>query len=116
MVRDIWKRVDRIIDGDVSQSVQDSEVDKYLERNYYIIPEEEWDEIQTRGYDIELMMSDADEKHSDDIDWIDAILENLIEQVGQSSILEGFWRGYPAGTNVSDIHIEELGISGLATV
>lgn len=109
VVRDIWKVVDRITDMDISQSVQDSEVDNYLESNYYIVPEDEWDEIQTRGYDIELMMSDADEKHSDDTDWIDAVFESLVEQ---GSILNSFWRGYPAGTNVSDIYIEELGLVG----
>ena len=59
----IWKRVDRIEDNDIADIVEKSLLDDYLTETKFIIPEEDWYEIQTRGYDIEMMCHDADEEH-----------------------------------------------------
>ena len=113
----IWKHVDRIGDADLADAIEASLVDDYLEENYYIIPEEDWEEIQTRGYDINMMCADADEQHADDADWVETVANSLIDQETEVFEDEGiflinFWRGYYAGTEANDISIPALGIDG----
>lgn len=113
----IWKHVDRIGDADLADAIEASLVDDYLEENYYIIPEEDWEEIQTRGYDIERMCADADEVHKDDANWVETVANSLIDQETEvfedaGIFLINFWRGYYAGTEADDISIPDLGIDG----
>ena len=112
----IWKHVDRIGNPDLADAIEASLVDDYLEEKCYIIPEEDWEEIQTRGYDIEMMCEDADEQHADDPVWIETITDSLINQkvnlIGVNDYLDDFWRGYESGTNLIDICIPELSIDG----
>lgn len=112
----IWKHVDRIVDPDLADAIEASLVDDYLEEKCYIIPEEDWEEIQTRGYDIELMCEDADERHADDPVWIETVANSLIDQETDNwskdnfGILLNFWRGYYTGTEVDEISIPALNI------
>lgn len=112
----IWKHVDRIGDPDLADAIEASLVNEYLEEKCYIIPEEDWEEIQTRGYDIEMMCEDADEEHSEDPVWIETVTNSLIDQETDNwdednfGVLLNFWRGYYAGTEVDEISIPALNI------
>lgn len=110
----IWKHVDRIGDLDLADAIEASLVNEYLEEKYYIIPEEDWDEIQTRGYDIEQMCANADEAHEDDADWVETVCDSLFDYMSETepTYLTDFWRGYNAGTEIFDISIPALGIDG----
>jgi len=109
----IWKHVDRIGDPNLADAIEASLVDDYLEENCYIIPEEDWEEIQTRGYDINMMCADADETHEDDTGWVETVCDSLFDHTEQTSKqLTEFWRGYSAGTEIFDISIPALGIDG----
>lgn len=113
----IWKHVDRIGDPDLADAIEASLVNEYLEEKCYIIPEEDWEEIQTRGYDIEMMCEDADEEHSEDPVWIETVANSLINQETETFkngdvCLINFWRGYYAGKEINEISIPDLGISG----
>lgn len=113
----IWKHVDRIVDPDLADAIEASLVDDYLEEKCYIIPEEDWEEIQTRGYDIEMMCADADEQHAEDPVWIETVANSLIDQETEvfkngDVCLIDFWRGYYAGKKVDEISIPDLGIDG----
>lgn len=113
----IWKHVDRISDPDLADAIEASLVDDYLEEKCYIIPEEDWEEIQTRGYDIEMMCADADEEHTDDPAWIETVANSLIDQETEmfkngDVCLIDFWRGYYAGKEINEISIPDLGING----
>lgn len=109
----IWKHVDRIGDADLADAIEASLVNEYLEEKCYIIPEEDWEEIQTRGYDIERMCADADEAHDEDAAWIETVCDSLFDHTEQTSKqLTEFWRGYNAGTEIFDISIPALGIDG----
>lgn len=113
----IWKYVDRIVDPDLADAIEASLINEYLEEKYYIIPEEDWEEIQTRGYDIERMCADADEQHVNDPVWIETVANSLIDQETEAFedtgiFLINFWRGYYAGTEADDILIPDLGIDG----
>lgn len=111
----IWKHVDRIGDPDLADAIEASLVNEYLEEKYYIIPEEDWEEIQTRGYDIERMCADADEAHEDDADWVETVCDSLLLDYmseTEPTYLTDFWRGYNAGTEIFDISIPALGIDG----
>lgn len=98
----IWKHVDRIIDPDLADAIEASLVNEYLEEKYYIIPEEDWEEIQTRGYDIEMMRKNADEEHPE---WKPEIMLELDERVDNEDFLTEFFRGYEPG--ISGAEIEE---------
>lgn len=113
----IWKHVDRIGDPDLADAIEASLVNEYLEEKCYIIPEEDWEEIQTRGYDIEMMCEDADEEHSEDSEWIETVANSLIDQETEvfkngDVCLTNFWRGYYAGKERNEISIPDLGING----
>lgn len=113
----IWKHVDRIGDPDLADAIETSLVDDYLEEKCYIIPEEDWEEIQTRGYDIEMMCADADEQHAEDPVWIETVANSLIDQETEvfkngDVCLIDFWRGYYAGKQINEISIPDLGING----
>ena len=113
----IWKHVDRIVDPDLADAIEASLVDDYLEEKCYIIPEEDWEEIQTRGYDIEMMCADADEQHAEDPVWIETVANSLIDQETEvfkngDICLIDFWRGYYAGKEINEISIPDLGING----
>lgn len=113
----IWKHVDRIVDPDLADAIEASLIDDYLEEKCYIIPEEDWEEIQTRGYDIEMMCADADEQHAEDPVWIETVANSLIDQETEvfkngDVCLIDFWRGYYAGKKVDEISIPDLGIDG----
>lgn len=113
----IWKHVDRIGDPDLADAIEASLIDDYLEEKCYIIPEEDWEEIQTRGYDIEMMCADADEQHAEDPVWIETVANSLIDQETEvfkngDVCLIDFWRGYYAGKKVDEISIPDLGIDG----
>ena len=113
----IWKHVDRIVDPDLADAIEASLIDDYLEEKCYIIPEEDWEEIQTRGYDIEIMCADADEQHAEDPVWIETVTNSLIDQETEmfkngDVCLIDFWRGYYAGKKVDEISIPDLGIDG----
>lgn len=99
----IWKHVDRIGDPDLADAIEASLVNEYLEEKYYIIPEEDWDEIQTRGYDIEMMRHDADEEHPE---WRDEIEDALDEAQDEEGFLAVFFRGFEIGT--SGAEVEEM--------
>lgn len=112
----IWKHVDRIGDPDLADRIEASLVDDYLEEKCYIIPEEDWEEIQTRGYDIEMMCENADEQHADDPVWIETVANSLVDQETDNwsennfGVLLNFWRGYYTGTEVDEISIPALNI------
>ena len=113
----IWKQVDRIGDADLADAIEESLVNEYLEEKCYIIPEEDWEEIQTRGYDIEMMCADADEQHAEDPMWIETVTNSLIDQETEvfkngDICLIDFWRGYYAGKEINEISIPDLGING----
>ena len=99
----IWKRVDRIEDNDIADIVEKSLLDDYLTETKFMIPEEDWYEIQTRGYDIEMMRHDADEEHPE---WKDEIEEALDEAQDEEGFLAIFFRGFEIGT--SGAEVEEM--------
>lgn len=96
----IWKRVDRIDDPDLADSIEEFLLNNYLTETKFIIPEEDWLEIQTRGYDIELMRADADDEHPE---WKSEILLELDAVVDDEDFLTEFFRGYEAGTGGAEI-------------
>lgn len=107
-LRAIWKKVDRISDYDIADIIEANAIDDYLEETCFIIPEEDWDEIQTRGYDIEMMRDDRDEAYADNLAWQTEIAESLNQQDWNIDLygnvaLANFWRGYPAGTFYEEI-------------
>lgn len=102
-LKEIWKHVDRIIDHDLADAIEASLVNEYLEETCYIIPEEDWYEIQTRGYDIEMMRHDADEEHPE---WRDEIEDALDEAQDEEGFLTVFFRGFEIGT--SGAEVEEM--------
>lgn len=113
----IWRRADRIETPDapgLADELEKKLLNEYLEDKCYIIPEEDWDEIQTRGYDIEMMCADADEAHDEDATWIETVCDSLFEYTSETepTCLTDFWRGYSAGTEIFDISIPALGIDG----
>ena len=115
----IWRQVDRIgLDTPgLADELEEKLLNDYLEKTCYIIPEEDWEEIQTRGYDIEMMCEDADEQHADDSVWIETVANSLIDQETEvfkngDVCLINFWRGYYAGKEINEISIPDLGING----
>lgn len=98
----IWKHVDRIGDLDLADRIEESLLNDYLMETKFIIPEEDWLEIQTRGYDIEMMRKDADEQHPE---WKPEIMLELDERVDDEDFLTEFFRGYEPG--ISGAEIEE---------
>lgn len=99
-VKAIWKTVDRISDPDIADEVEKRKVEEYLNENYFIIPEEDWIEIETRGYDLELMREKADE---DNPLWEQAVNETLKEITDKEGRITEFFRGYEAGTYISEM-------------
>ena len=98
----IWKHVDRIGDPDLADAIEASLLNDYLMETMFIIPEEDWYEIQTRGYDIEMMRKNADEEHPE---WKPEIMLELDERVDDEDFLTEFFRGYEPG--ISGAEIEE---------
>lgn len=96
----IWKHVDRIGDADLADAIEASLVNEYLMETKFIIPEEDWYEIQTRGYDIEMMRKDADENHPE---WKSNIMDALDEVVDDEDFLTEFFRGYEPGIGGAEI-------------
>ena len=96
----IWKHVDRIGDPDLADAIEASLVNEYLMETKFIIPEEDWYEIQTRGYDIEMMRKDADENHPE---WKPNIMDALDKVVDDEDFLTEFFRGYEIGTGGAEI-------------
>ena len=68
-----------------------------------VIPEEDWYEIQTRGYDIEMMRHNADNEHPE---WRDVIEDALDEAQDEEGFLVVFFRGFDIGT--SGAEVEEM--------
>ena len=101
--RFIWKHVDRIGDLNLADEIEASLLDDYLMETKFIIPEEDWYEIQTRGYDIEMMRHDADEEHPE---WRDEIENALDEAQDEEGFLTVFFRGFEIGT--SGAEVEEM--------
>lgn len=96
----IWKRVDRIEDNDIADIVEKSLLDDYLTETKFMIPEEDWYEIQTRGYDIEMMRHDADEEHPE---WRNEIEDALDEAQDEEGFLAVFFRGFEIGTGGAEV-------------
>ena len=96
----IWKHVDRIGDLNLADEIEASLLDDYLMETKFIIPEEDWYEIQTRGYDIEMMRHDADEGHPE---WRDEIEDALDEAQDKEGFLAVFFRGYEVGTSGAEV-------------
>ena len=99
-LKTIWRKADRIEDPDVSDAVEYKLLNAYLTETKYIIPEEDWYEIQTRGYDIDLLCQDADDDHPE---WRPYIMSALDEIINEENRTAEFFRGYDAGTNASEI-------------
>lgn len=99
----IWKRVDRIEDFNLADEVEKTLLDDYLTKTKFIIPEEDWYEIQTRGYDIEMMRHDADEEHPE---WKNEIMDVLDNAQDEEGFLAVFFRGFEIGT--SGAEVEEM--------
>lgn len=96
----IWKHVDRIGDPDLADRIEASLLDDYLMETKFMIPEEDWYEIQTRGYDIEMMRHDADEEHPE---WRDEIENALDKAQDEEGFLAVFFRGYEPGIGGAEI-------------
>lgn len=96
----IWKHVDCIEDADLADEVEKSLLNDYLIKTKFIIPEEDWYEIQTRGYDIEMMRHDADEEHPE---WKDEIENALDEAQDEEGFLAVFFRGFEIGTGGAEV-------------
>lgn len=99
----IWKHVDRIGDPDLADRIEESLLNDYLTETKFMIPEEDWYEIQTRGYDIEMMRHDADEEHPE---WRDEIEDALDDVQDEDGFLVVFFRGFDIGT--SGTEVEEM--------
>jgi hypothetical protein len=86
----------------------------YLASSYFLIPEEDWDEIEASGYDVELWREEADDWHVEEASareeeiWFATIYNNLLQQPIVNGKLVEFWRGYPAGTEVEYIKKGEV--------
>ena len=91
----IWKHVDRIGDLDLADRIEESLLNDYLMETKFMIPEEDWYEIQTRGYDIEMMRHNRDE-----------IEDALDEAQDEEGFLVVFFRGFDIGT--SGAEVEEM--------
>lgn len=96
----IWKHVDRIGDPDLADAIEASLLDDYLMETKFMIPEEDWYEIQTRGYDIEMMRHNADNEHPE---WRDAIEDALDKAQDEEGFLAVFFRGYEPGIGGAEI-------------
>ena len=96
----IWKHVDRIGDPNLADKIEASLLNDYLMETKFMIPEEDWYEIQTRGYDIEMMCHDADEEHSE---WRDEIEDALDKAQDKEGFLTVFFRGFEIGTNGAEV-------------
>ena len=96
----IWKNVDRIGDDDLADTIEKSLLTDYLTETKFIVPEEDWYEIQTRGYDIEMMRHDADEEHPE---WKDEIENALNEAQDEEGFLAVFFRGFEIGTDGTEV-------------
>ena len=99
----IWKHVDRIGDLDFADRIEESLLNDYLMETKFMIPEEDWYEIQTRGYDIEMMRHNADNEHPE---WRDEIEDALDEAQDEEGFLVVFFRGFDIGT--SGAEVEEM--------
>jgi len=99
----IWKHVDRIGNPDLADRIEASLVNDYLMEKKFIIPEEDWYEIQTRGYDIEMLRHNADEEHPE---WKEEIEDALDEAQDEDGFLAVFFRGFEIGT--SGAEVEEM--------
>ena len=99
----IWKHVDRIGDLDFADRIEESLLNDYLMETKFMIPEEDWYEIQTRGYDIEMMRHNADNEHPE---WRDVIEDALDEAQDEEGFLVVFFRGFDIGT--SGAEVEEM--------
>ena len=96
----IWKHVDRIGDDDLADAIEKSLLNDYLEETRFIIPEEDWYEIQTRGYDIEMMRCNADDEHPE---WRDEIEDALDKAQDEEGFLAVFFRGFEIGTGGAEV-------------
>lgn len=96
----IWKQADRIGDLDLADQIEKSLLNDYLMETKFMISEEDWYEIQTRGYDIEMMRHDADEEHPE---WRDEIEDALDEAQDEEGFLAVFFRGFEIGTGGAEV-------------
>ena len=96
----IWKHIDRIGDNNLAERIEESLINEYLTETKFIIPEEDWYEIQTRGYDIEMMRYNADDEHPE---WRDEIEDALDEAQDEEGFLAVFFRGFEIGTGGAEV-------------
>lgn len=96
----IWKHIDRIGDNNLAERIEESLINEYLTETKFIIPEEDWYEIQTRGYDIEMMRYNADDEHPE---WRDEIEDALDEAQDEEGFLTVFFRGFEIGTGGAEV-------------
>lgn len=96
----IWKHVDRIVDPDFADRIEELLLNDYLMETKFMIPEEDWYEIQTRGYDIEMMRHNADNEHPE---WRNEIEDALDEAQDEEGFLTIFFRGFEIGTGGAEV-------------
>ncbi len=96
----IWKHIDHIGDNNLAERIEESLINEYLTETKFIIPEEDWYEIQTRGYDIEMMRYNADDEHPE---WRGEIEDALDEAQDEEGFLTVFFRGFEIGTGGAEV-------------
>ena len=96
----IWKHIDCIGDNNLAERIENLLINEYLTETKFIIPEEDWYEIQTRGYDIEMMRYNADDEHPE---WRDEIEDALDEAQDEEGFLTVFFRGFEIGTGGAEV-------------